>query len=375
MYTNDYIRLCLTDTNPTQVIYGVEGDLGARWITADIVNDKGEAWEIPSNATPMIRYSKPDGTYGAYDTLENGSSAFTVDGSTIRFGLAGQSMTVAGDVQMELTFFGPSSRVVTTLPFTLRVYPSVAPTRLFASADYVNLLNSVMSQTAAYAAQAQASAETVAGYETKFAYRELDPVTWSDNQFGNMVLRNTYLDASTIWVAAQNMPLSAFVAVLAPYLSQFAYRELDPVTWGGAQFGNMVLNSAYLDASTVWSRENETPLSTFISSMRSFASKLSTDASWTLLSGTYASGKYAEYRKVNGMVELRVNYSTGAPSGTDKPLGTLPAGYRPDKTLYVPGYVRANSIGTVNIRTNGVVDLTAEADGDPFYATAVFAPV
>lgn len=371
MESKSYIILNIADTNPTQVVYGVQNDVSSRWAVAQLVDGQGTAWEVPANATPMIRYSKPDGTIGAYDTLEDGSSAFEVDGSVVKFALAAQALTVPGDVAMEMTFFGSGSSVLTTLPFTLRVYPSVAQTRLFASSDYVNLLNSVMSQTAAYASQAQASAETVNGFAAMYEYRELDPVTPSSGvTYANIMLARAYLDASSIWSRYTDEPLPNWISRITRYAEALAYRNLDPVEASGVSYPNLLLTASYLDANSIWSRAAEMQLNAWIASI---ISRLTTDSEWKLLGGTYASGNYTEYRKFNGLVEMRCNY-TAAPNGTASPIGTLPSGYRPSKVLYMPAYVSYTQLGTVNVRQNGVVDFSTPNAGGALYAAFVFAP-
>lgn len=373
MNSNSYITLALNASNAVQVVYAVENDIARRWIVAQLT-DSGLAWTPPAGSTLMIRYRKPDDTIGAYDTLEDGSVAFQISGSVVTFALAAQALTVPGDVRMELTFFDSEGGVLTSLPFLLRVYPSVAATESFASEDYVNLLNGVMAQTAEYAAQAAASAEALAGFEEDLAYNELDPVTApSGATYKNLTFRNAYIDSGAVWLRPQSQPLSSFAA-------RFAYASLPDVTSGGRTYKNTYFNDTYLDAFAIWYRPSASPLSDvlagILTAQATIQAKLTTDAGWTLLGGSYDSNNYTEYRKVNGLVEIRLVYSNAAPVGTSNPVGTLPAGYRPGKSLFVPAYVTDSELGSVNVRPGGVVDLSSPRNNGagPFYGVVVYAP-
>ena len=63
----------------------------------------GEAIELPASCTVMVRYGKPDGTGGSYDTLPDGSKAWSIEGNAVTVALAPQVCNVAGKVKLTVT--------------------------------------------------------------------------------------------------------------------------------------------------------------------------------------------------------------------------------------------------------------------------------
>lgn len=62
----------------------------------------GVSWEIPADAVISMRYCKPDGTKGYYDTMPDGTIAGAANGSTVSMMLAPQMLTVPGSVSAQL---------------------------------------------------------------------------------------------------------------------------------------------------------------------------------------------------------------------------------------------------------------------------------
>lgn len=58
------------------------------------------SWDIPSGATAVIRYQKPDGTGGNYNAMPDGSTAYSISGNTLTVALAPQVCTVTGAVEL-----------------------------------------------------------------------------------------------------------------------------------------------------------------------------------------------------------------------------------------------------------------------------------
>lgn len=58
------------------------------------------SWDIPSGATAVIRYQKPDGTGGNYNAMPDGSLAYSISGNTLTVALAPQVCTVPGSVSL-----------------------------------------------------------------------------------------------------------------------------------------------------------------------------------------------------------------------------------------------------------------------------------
>lgn len=61
-----------------------------------------EAWQIPEETVVLVRYRKPDGIGGIYDTLPDGTAAWSKDGSKVTVILAPQMLTVPGCVSAQV---------------------------------------------------------------------------------------------------------------------------------------------------------------------------------------------------------------------------------------------------------------------------------
>ena len=120
-------------------VYAVQDDQLARWVHADLT-DGGKAWTPPSDAIMTIRYRKPDGTGGWYDSLEDGSSAYEIDGSSVDFGFAAQCLTVDGVVLVNISFWTEDAQRLTAFLFRLQVEKSPLTDTELESTDYYNVL-------------------------------------------------------------------------------------------------------------------------------------------------------------------------------------------------------------------------------------------
>lgn len=65
----------------------------------------GLAFELPEGCTALIRYTKPDGKGGTYDTMPDGTSAFATQGNRLSLRLAPQVCDTAGKVTLMVTLF------------------------------------------------------------------------------------------------------------------------------------------------------------------------------------------------------------------------------------------------------------------------------
>ena len=120
-------------------VYAVQDDQLARWVHAELT-DGGKAWTPPSDAIMTIRYRKPDGTGGWYDSLEDGSSAYAINGSSVDFGFAAQCLTVAGVALVELSFWTEAAERLTAFLFRLQVEKNPLTDTEMESSDYYNVL-------------------------------------------------------------------------------------------------------------------------------------------------------------------------------------------------------------------------------------------
>lgn len=128
-------------------VYAPQGDTLTRKIRARLM-DGSTPWTVPSGATMVIRYRKPDGTFGFYDTDELGNAAYTVSGEYVTFTLAAQTMTVAGTVYMQLDFYAATNQHLSTFTLELDVSAAVVADGEIASENYINALTRSAAQLA-----------------------------------------------------------------------------------------------------------------------------------------------------------------------------------------------------------------------------------
>ena len=119
------------------LVYAVQGEQYSRQITMHLY-DGGLPWTVPGGVYIAMRYSKPDGTKGYYDTLPDGSPAWSVSGSTVNVFVAPQMLTVPGFVIAQLEIIQNQS-ILASFSLRLKVEANPAAT-LTQSEDYVNWL-------------------------------------------------------------------------------------------------------------------------------------------------------------------------------------------------------------------------------------------
>lgn len=112
--TLDLVRRGLDPT-----VYAIQGDSLSRVLAVELLAN-GIPWEIPAEAAVLIRYRKPDGTGGTYDTLPDGTRAWSAAENLLTVTLAPQVCTAAGTVEMELTLLMEPAQL-TTFRLELRV--------------------------------------------------------------------------------------------------------------------------------------------------------------------------------------------------------------------------------------------------------------
>ena len=97
----------------------------------------GEAWTPPEGASVIVRYSKADGCGGEYDTLPDGTTAWSVSGNVVTVALAPQVLTVQGAVSVTVGFISGDRELYTFL-FLVNVGPN-AGAQTAASEDYFSI--------------------------------------------------------------------------------------------------------------------------------------------------------------------------------------------------------------------------------------------
>lgn len=152
MTENTNITLNLQSPNIAVVTYAVQGDQSARRLTAQLV-DGSLPWTPPNNSTAVVRYMKPDGTVGFYDTDDNNNPAISINGSVATVTIVEQAVSVPGDVFMQLNFYATDNTRVSSFAWILRVQESVFRDQQIVSSDYFNVLTQAIANGAAVAQQ------------------------------------------------------------------------------------------------------------------------------------------------------------------------------------------------------------------------------
>lgn len=135
MIVKHRLNLDLTKRGVTQRIDAVQDDCCSRALEIRLFAG-GMAYIVPEDCTVLVRYQKPDGIGGAYDTLPDGSCAWSIADSVLTVVLAPQVCTAAGTVELAVTLLRETVEIST---FMLLVDVQPAPGATQSSREYVNI--------------------------------------------------------------------------------------------------------------------------------------------------------------------------------------------------------------------------------------------
>lgn len=96
------ITMDLSHRGETPKISAVQGDCSTRQIRFSLCSG-GAAWAVPEDAAVLVRYRRPDGTDGVYDTLPDGSAAAVLDESAVTIAIAPDVLILPGMVRLAVT--------------------------------------------------------------------------------------------------------------------------------------------------------------------------------------------------------------------------------------------------------------------------------
>lgn len=181
--TTAALRVDLLDPGAPQIIHAVQDDSNSRKIAFNIYAG-GAQWAVPDGTLVTVRYKKPDGTAGFYDTLPDGSTpAATIDGNVVTVALVLQAFTVRGNVPVQIKLYDSTGASIATFAVVMHVSANVVSDAEIVSSDYYSVLtkqiadvlaaaegiegNVTAAQTAAR--QAASSASAAAGSATAAA--------------------------------------------------------------------------------------------------------------------------------------------------------------------------------------------------------------
>lgn len=137
MKITNRVPINLMSKQPTPIVYAVQGD-SARAIAFDLYCS-GSPWLLPNGARAVVRYKRPDGGCGVYDTLPDGSCACEITEHTVVVAIAQTVLAAVGTVYLQISI-EREGEILSTFPIIVRVEEDLAagvPT----PEVYVNILS------------------------------------------------------------------------------------------------------------------------------------------------------------------------------------------------------------------------------------------
>lgn len=145
MKVTSQITVDLLHPNVATLVYAKQADQQSRFISAALLEGP-QPWTPPTGVLAAVRYRKPDGTIGWYDTTENKAAAVTMNGNIATIQLAAQALTVSGDVYIELEFYTQSAEKLSSFAWILAVEASAVSDGEIESSDYFNVLAETLAE-------------------------------------------------------------------------------------------------------------------------------------------------------------------------------------------------------------------------------------
>lgn len=150
--TTAALRVDMLDPGAPQIIHAVQDDSNSRKIAFSIYAG-GAQWAVPDGTLVTVRYKKPDGTAGFYDTLPDGSTpAATIDGNVVTVALVPQAITVRGNVPVQIKLYDSAGTSIATFAVVMHVSANVVSDAEIVSSDYYSVLTKQITDVLAAAA-------------------------------------------------------------------------------------------------------------------------------------------------------------------------------------------------------------------------------
>lgn len=154
MIITNKLEMDLTGQGAVSQIHAVQNDSNTRALEVSLLSG-GEPWTVPEPVCVSMRYSKPDGTRGFYNTLPDGTQAWSVSENRITMVLAPQMLTVDGLVLGQLELM-QGELVLATFQFQVNVERNIAA-GVVESEDYVSMFQWVTAELDRCLAEAKES--------------------------------------------------------------------------------------------------------------------------------------------------------------------------------------------------------------------------
>ena len=194
MNVNHALSLNVSSASVPPTLHMTQGDSNSRSIVAALFSG-ASPFNIPSGSSVMVRFGKPDGTGGLYDTTESGSPV-VFSGNTVTAPVAEQMLSVPGVVVAQIEVYSaateesPAYRLA-SFCFFVDVEKSAYPDDTIISSDYYNILSESIQKALQYSQISQSSAK--------------DAEAWAVGQRGGVDVPSTdpaYNNSAKYW--AQN---------------------------------------------------------------------------------------------------------------------------------------------------------------------------
>lgn len=133
------IKMNLEEAERLQRLEMPQGDANSREIEMFLYANQ-KLWPIPADVEVVIRYKKPDGTIGEYDTLPDGTKAWGAFGNLLTISLVPQMLTTAGSVVLyACLYYGEA--VMQTFALEIFVKAPTANMPNYSTQDYAYMTN------------------------------------------------------------------------------------------------------------------------------------------------------------------------------------------------------------------------------------------
>lgn len=159
MNINQTVALNLSEAIAPPALRMAQDDANTRTIKASLW-DGAQPFSIPTECVCMVRFGKPDGTGGLYDTTEGGQKV-SYSGNVVTAPVAAQMLAVAGVVKAQIDIYGggkeQQAEKLATFRFRVEVEPSAYADAKIISSDYYNVLSSQIAAAVEAGAKADAA--------------------------------------------------------------------------------------------------------------------------------------------------------------------------------------------------------------------------
>lgn len=130
------LKLNLKRCGITPTMDAAQGDVLSRGLELSLF-DGAKPYLLPENLAVLIRYKKADGKGGEYDTMPDGSPAWSAEGNRLTILLTRQMFTFPGSVSMTIALVSGGTQI-STFPVQINVLPE-AKALSADSEDYFNV--------------------------------------------------------------------------------------------------------------------------------------------------------------------------------------------------------------------------------------------